>query len=103
MAVDSVNSDCGRCLKPVLDSGNGLFCDGFCAKWYHAKCVMVSDKDYSAINKLSDVVLWLCEACVAKIQSMKKKVCDIEDCFKLHDLVGNLLSVVHKRYFNRQY
>lgn len=55
-------------------------------------CLSVSDKDCSAINKLSDVVSWLCEACVARIQSMKKQFCNIEDYFKLHVLVGNQLS-----------
>lgn len=45
MAVVSLHSDCGRCLKQVLNSGKGLFCDGFCAEKYHAKCVSVSDKD----------------------------------------------------------
>lgn len=57
MAVVSFHSDCGRCLKQVVDGGKWLFCGGFCAKTNHAKCVSVSDKDYSAINKLSDVVL----------------------------------------------
>lgn len=57
------------------------------------KCVSVSDKDYSTINKLSDVVLWLCEACVARIPSMKTQDFNTEDYFfKLHVLVGNLIS-----------
>lgn len=50
---------CPVCVKAVLDSEDGLNCDGDCKRWFHRECIKMNKTEY---NKLSvDCnIKWLC-------------------------------------------
>lgn len=41
---------CVRCVKKVLDTDEGIQCDGVCCRWFHRSCVGVPKSEY---NKLA--------------------------------------------------
>lgn len=58
MAPTSENT-CPICIKLVLDSEEGIGCDGACQRWLHRECLGISKTEYQRIcadNKLK----WYC-------------------------------------------
>lgn len=50
---------CMCCVKEVLDSDRGLLCDSKCERWFHKKCVNLSDSEYKALSADSKKK-WFC-------------------------------------------
>lgn len=57
------NSSCGKCTKKV---GNvGICCEGSCGRWYHPRCIKMSNADYKKWGDSSEK--WRCENCVDEV------------------------------------
>ncbi|KAG8264342.1 hypothetical protein J6590_014630 [Homalodisca vitripennis] len=63
------DAPCSVCNLIIPGNGKGLYCDGFCKKWYYPSCVDISDHRYKLINEVSEKVKWYCTACAEKIDS----------------------------------
>lgn len=58
MASKSDNT-CPVCLKSVLESDNGVGCDGACHRWFHRECVSMSKAEYQRICADNNIK-WYC-------------------------------------------
>lgn len=97
MAPSEVENEitlCEKCNKNVTDGENGLLCDGFCRSWFHTGCVNINVKNYRKICDLGDKVMWLCTACICRMDSMRSYAHDVNNYFNLHDLMGSLSKIV---------
>jgi hypothetical protein len=90
MADENVNCPC--CDKLVND---GIYCDGVCKSWFHAKCVSLSEEDFSKIQELDDKVKWYCPSCSVKVSRLITKVSKLERAEEFDDLL-NINSVINK-------
>ena len=52
---------CEGCDLPVEDKEDGILCEGVCARWFHPKCVKLSESEYERLAGSKDQ--WLCETC----------------------------------------
>lgn len=54
-----MSSVCPICVKVVLDSEEGVCCDGVCERWFHRECVKMSKTDYQRISSDNNIK-WHC-------------------------------------------
>lgn len=56
---------CAVCDKQVKDSDRAIECD--CTRWWHARCALISDKQYSALQTGDKnlTMNWVCKECLA--------------------------------------
>lgn len=50
---------CPVCVKAVLDSEDGLNCDGDCKRWFHRECIKMNKTEYNRLSSDSNIK-WLC-------------------------------------------
>lgn len=50
---------CLVCVKVVLDSEEGIDCDGICRRWFHRSCMSMSKTEYLRISGNTNVE-WYC-------------------------------------------
>ncbi len=55
----SLQYPCGNCGEEVLDEHSGVACD-ICNKWYHCRCMGISDSLYSRLCSQSNLS-WICD------------------------------------------
>ena len=55
--------NCPVCKQLVEEDQDGLFCDEFCATWYHQKCVKMTPKAYRLLGLTRKK--WFCANCPA--------------------------------------
>ncbi|XP_054290443.1 uncharacterized protein LOC129005527 [Macrosteles quadrilineatus] len=61
--------ECPVCDKRCLDNDRAIFCNGMCHSWHHAKCVNITVKKYSEIQKVEDFMKWFCPVCDVKLRN----------------------------------
>ncbi|KAG8281915.1 hypothetical protein J6590_049038 [Homalodisca vitripennis] len=66
---------CPICVKTVLDSEEGIGCDGVCQRWFHRECFEYAKNDYNRICA-DNKVKWHCSR---------------TDCIQSSDLPQNLI------------
>lgn len=76
-------SICPVCLIKVLDSVDGIGCDGGCKRWFHIECVKMSKTEYSKFAN----------------DNKKKWLCNRADCLRSGDQPMNLLSTQMSAFF----
>lgn len=54
-----MNTSCPICVKTVLDSEDGVNCDGPCQRWFHKTCLNMSKTEYQRISSNTNVK-WYC-------------------------------------------
>lgn len=59
MDSDLIKTTCVPCCKTVLNTDEGLQCDGPCDRWFHRSCVGLSKAEYMKIAS-DKTVKWLC-------------------------------------------
>lgn len=100
MAVEKEDSACGVCKKVVKSNQNGLKCEAFCFKWFHTKCIDISNDEYAMFNKLGDKALWFCSKCRVEVKSLPiqnnqdKSPCDADNL----KLVLDELDLISKNF-----
>ena len=52
---------CGVCQSPVRSNKRGILCE-VCYKWFHTKCIGVSNDDYSRLQQSDEA--WCCKTCL---------------------------------------
>lgn len=52
---------CEICKKEVKDADKGIECD--CEKWYHIRCVGVTEKQYKNMIDGVNIFTWVCKNC----------------------------------------
>ncbi|KAG8338033.1 hypothetical protein J6590_009310 [Homalodisca vitripennis] len=52
-------NSCPVCIKSVLDSEEGIGCDGACMRWFHRECIKMSKSEYQRISGNNNVK-WYC-------------------------------------------
>ena len=52
---------CGVCLSPDRSNQCGILCE-VCYKWFHTKCIGVSNDDYSRLQQSDEA--WCCKTCL---------------------------------------
>ena len=83
------NSTCGKCSKRVVKVG--ICCEGDCKRWFHPRCIGMSDEEYQRWGKSAEE--WRCEVC-----NMTKEI--LEDstvnCDDVRDMVeaGNEVNAL---------
>lgn len=85
---------CEKCDIDVENADPGLFCDGYCRKWFHAGCVDIEDEFYQKIFDLGDKVLWMCQECSDRRSQMSVYGREAENYLNLHELVDKLVNIV---------
>ncbi|KAG8261250.1 hypothetical protein J6590_077907, partial [Homalodisca vitripennis] len=56
---DSWSDSCPVCVKMVLDTEEGIGCDGDCQRWFHRECIKMSKAEYQ--SKCADTKnKWYC-------------------------------------------
>lgn len=50
---------CPICVKAVLDSEDGVICDGDCARWFHRDCLKMPKSEYQRLSGDSRIK-WTC-------------------------------------------
>lgn len=73
---------CPSCLKSVSDEDFAVKCDGFCANWFHCKCVLINDDEYEHMRLLADKSKWYCGPCDFRLAKVIDKLNDIDGVFK---------------------
>jgi len=54
-----MSTSCCICVKTVLDSDDGVQCDGACGRWFHRGCVNVSKAEYQRMSSNTNIK-WYC-------------------------------------------
>lgn len=70
-----MDSSCPVCIIKVLDSEDGIGCDGHCKRWFHIRCVRMSKTEYSMYAN----------------DNNKKWHCNRTDCLRTNDQPINKL------------
>lgn len=97
--ASSVDDDsCAVCKIVIPIKGDGLYCDGFCGKWYHPSCLVspIPKKEYQKINDIGKHVQWYCDPCAVKIGRIVagSRVWDFEDLISVRSKMDELLEIV---------
>lgn len=50
---------CPVCVKTVLDTEKGIYCDNACQRWFHRECVKISKSEYQRISG-DNKIKWIC-------------------------------------------
>ena len=53
------SSTCGKCSRRVVKVG--ICCEGDCGRWFHPRCIGMSDEEYQRWGKSAEE--WRCEVC----------------------------------------
>lgn len=74
-----MSTNCPFCVKVVLDSEEGEFCDADCERWFHRECLRMGKTEYQRISADNNIK------------------CNITDCKKLtvdpiHDKLEAILK-----------
>lgn len=89
---------CGDCGAAVLDTQQGLRCDG-CGFWHHLTCERVREEIYNFLCKFDDepTLQWHCRKCTAvskkmmpTLALMKENQHDLEE--KVNDLASTMMK-----------
>lgn len=96
MAVGNNLNKCGSCQTLVKEDCEAFQCEGFCEIWFHANCVNVTSKEFAQILKLGVKSRWMCDKCVARIETMRNHDVSIDEFLNLHEMVVNLIGLVKK-------
>lgn len=54
-----MSTSCPVCCKSVLDSEEGIGCDGDCQRWFHRECIKMSKAEYQRISGNNNLT-WNC-------------------------------------------
>ena len=66
--------ECKVCQNDVLESENGMYCEGECQSWYHTSCVGISGSKYKKITSdITKIFIWMCPACKAKLKTLMQQ------------------------------
>jgi vacuolar-type H+-ATPase subunit I/STV1 len=95
---------CFPCFKKVLDSEEGIQCDGPCDRWFHRNCVGVSKAEYVKISS-DNTNKWNCSRmdCHSSpsaddlksiLSTLSQKIDDLNSKVdRLNDLPDNVVSI----------
>lgn len=67
-----VMCESGSCNESVSSQDSALQCD-ICKKWYHIKCVDISDTEYTFIGNHRSIH-WFCDTCNSKIMNSFEEI-----------------------------
>ena len=56
-----MSAPCGICTKEVECKDKAIQCESDCMRWFHAKCVKLTDQEYEQLAKSETI--WECPAC----------------------------------------
>lgn len=54
-----MSADCPVCVKSVLDTEEGVNCDGACGRWFHRDCLKMAKSEYLRLSG-NNKEKWLC-------------------------------------------
>jgi len=94
MAVGEDDVLCACCNAEVKDSDKAFLCDGLCKKWYHAKCADISDKQFVAIEKLTDHICWMCKTCLVNVNDIRTSLENSDEFVNTYKLVTQLIKIL---------
>ena len=90
---------CVNCGKDVLDSQQGLKCDG-CGFWHHINCEGISEEIYDFLfdHRQESSLLWYCRKCIITSRKMTAMMVALQDQQQhLEDKVNELVSSVKQQ------
>lgn len=91
-----MSNSCPICVKEVLDSDEGVECDGLCKRWFHRECVKMSKTEYQRISG-SNHVKWYCsrtDCILSPTQPMNQLLDQLQILTnKISDLTGKVDSL----------
>lgn len=110
-----IKTTCVPCCKTVLNTDEGLQCDGPCDRWFHRSCVGVSKTEYQKIASDTSVK-WFCSrvdcdtapsvpnlntilaALVQKIDDLSAKVDRLNDLPENVKLIQDDVKAIHDKF-----
>ena len=81
---------CKTCSNKVSRSDKGIQCE-ICDKWWHAKCVKLSDEKYELMS--DELIHWYCSNCNGAASKLRKELIQIK---KKQDELENKLKNFEK-------
>lgn len=86
---------CGLCGKVFKDGDKSIFCELYCEKWFHIKCLNIKNSDYEKIQSLGKHSKWFCDPCERKVKKNKednKEMCC--DCFSYVNVLTDTVKEI---------
>lgn len=92
MSPKSVNV-CAVCVKVVLDSDEGICCDGLCVRWFHRDCMKIPRTEYTKLAGDS-TLKWYCSRADCKSEDSTAELSN-----KLSLLISKVSDLATKEEF----
>lgn len=92
--METPKTVCNICVKLVLDSEEGLECDGPCTRWFHRECAKMAKTEYLKIANSN--LKWLCNRFDCKSDSSTPMDKLLDSITKLSKQISTLNSKVDK-------
>lgn len=49
--MELIDFPCAKCGSEVRNDDQGIFCEGECRSWYHARCMGINDEEYVRLSE----------------------------------------------------